>query len=497
MNLNPTVILISISILLLVSVLASKTSSRTGLPMLAIFLVIGILAGTEGIGKITFNNPVTAQFLGIIALCFILFSGGLDTRFEHVKPIAWKGIVLATVGVFITAITLGLFVYWVTNYSSFGARILGSTKFSLFEAFLLGSIVSSTDAAAVFAIFRSKNTSLKRNLRPILELESGSNDPMAYFLTITFITLIQSSDASIWVMIPKFLKGMTLGAIMGFVIGKITIFVINKSNLKVDGLYPVLTIAMMLFSYSFTELIGGNGFLSIYISGLIVGNSNFIHKRSLLKFYDGFAWLMQILMFITLGLLVFPSKMTPIIGIAILISIFLILVARPIAMLLCLLPFKVYYKDLTFISWVGLKGAVPIIFATYPMVEKIPNAEVIFHIVFFITLTSLLLQGTTLFNAAKLLKLTMPDKKARKPILEFDSESIKSVLDEIVVKHNFKCVNNSIVDMKLPRTALIVMIERDDKFFTPNGSTIIEIDDRLTVLADSKTNLEITFNALK
>ena len=484
MNLNPTVIIVIVSILLFVSVLASKTSSRTGLPMLAIFLFIGMLAGTEGIGNITFKNPETAQFLGIIALCFILYSGGLDTRFDQVKPIVWRGVILATLGVLITAVSLGIFVYWVTN-------------FSLLEALLVGSIVSSTDAAAVFAIFRSKNTGLKRNLRPTLELESGSNDPMAYFLTLTFISLIKQPDSSIWIMIPMFLKGMALGAILGFVIGRITVFVINRVNLTVDGLYPVLTIAMMLFSYSFTDLIGGNGFLSIYISGLVVGNSNFIHKRSLLKFYDGFAWLMQIIMFISLGLLVFPSEMTPIIGIGILISVFLILVARPLAMLLCLLPFKIYYKDLTFISWVGLKGAVPIIFATYPMVEKIPNAEVIFHIVFFITLTSLLLQGTTLFNVAKWLKLAIPEIKARKPILEFDSESVKSVLDEIVVEHDFRCVEKTIVEMKLPKTALIVMIERDDKFFTPNGSTIIESDDRLTILADSKENLDITFRALK
>ena len=484
MSVNPSIVLFVVSILLFVSVLMSKTANRTGLPMLSLFLLIGMLAGQEGIGKISFDNHETTQFLGIIALCFILFSGGLDTKFVQIQPIIWRGITLSTVGVLITAISLGAFVYWVTD-------------FTWLESLLLGSIVSSTDAAAVFAIFRSKSTGLKRNLRPTLELESGSNDPMAYFLTLTFISLIKEPDTSVWSMVPMFLKGMALGALMGFVIAKYTVRLINKVDLYVEGLYPVLTIAMMFFSYSLTEVIGGNGFLAIYLSGLILGNSNFIHKRSLLKFYDGFSWLMQILMFITLGLLVFPSRMVPVIGIGLLISVFLMLVARPLAMILCLWPFKIYYKDLTFISWVGLKGAVPIIFATFPMVEKIPHADMIFHIVFFITLTSLLLQGTTLFNTAKWLKLTIPEGKEKRPILEFDSDNLRSVLDEIIVEPHFRCVNQSIVDLKLPKTALIVMIEREDKYFTPDGSTVIESGDRLSILADSKSNLDVTFHALK
>ncbi|MDR2038224.1 MAG: potassium/proton antiporter [Bacteroidales bacterium] len=484
MDINPSTVLLIASILLFISVLVSKTASKTGLPALAIFLFIGMLAGSDGIGKISFNSPATAQFLGIVALCFILFSGGLDTKLKQIKPVLWRGISLSTVGVLITAVTLGFFVHWITD-------------FGLMESMLLGSIVSSTDAAAVFAIFRSKNTGLKRNLRPTLELESGSNDPMAYFLTITFISIIQHPETSFWSMIPLFLKGTVLGLLMGYFIGKITVRIINKVGLFVEGLYPVLTIAMMFFSFSLTEFIGGNGFLSIYLSGLILGNSNFIHKRSLLRFYDGFAWLMQIVMFLSLGLLVFPSQMTPIIGIGLLISAFLIFVARPLAVFLCLWPFKMYYKDLILISWVGLKGAVPIIFATYAMVEKIPNADTIFHIVFFITLTSLLLQGTSLFKVAEKLKLTIPEGKAKKTILEFDSETIKSVLEEIMVEPDFRCVDHSIVDMELPKTALIVMIERDDKYFTPNGSTIIEAGDRLTILADSKDNLDTTFNALK
>ena len=481
---SPTTILLGVSILLFVSVLVSKTANWIGLPKLILFLLIGMLAGQEGIGKIEFDNYETAQFLGVIALCFILFSGGLDTKFDQIKPILWRGVTLSTLGVLITAVCLGAFVHFVVG-------------FGLLESFLLGSIVSSTDAAAVFAIFRSKSTGLKRNLRPTLELESGSNDPMAYFLTLTCITLIRQPEASIWMMVLLFFKGMSFGAIMGYLIGKSTVKIINRVGLYVEGLYPVLTIAMMFLSYSLTDYIGGNGFLAIYISGLVLGNSNFIHKRSLLKFYDGIAWLMQILMFITLGLLVVPSSMVPIIGTGLLISVFLMLVARPVAMVLCLLPFKIYHKDLTFVSWVGLKGAVPIIFAIYPMVENIPNADVIFNIVFFITLTSLLLQGTTLFNVAKWLKLSIPEKIAKKTILEFDSETIKSILEEFTVNSDFRCVNHAIVDLQLPKTALIVMIEREDKYFTPNGSTVIEPGDRLTILADSRENIDMTFKALQ
>ncbi|MDR0713732.1 MAG: potassium/proton antiporter, partial [Bacteroidales bacterium] len=484
MNFDPNVTVLIVAILLLLSVLASKTANRTGLPVLALFLLIGMLAGSEGIGNIVFDSAVTARFLGTIALCFILFSGGLDTKTQQIQPVMWKGIILSTLGVLVTALSLGVFVYWITG-------------FGWMESMLLGSIVSSTDAAAVFSIFRSKNTGLKRRLRPILELESGSNDPMAYFLVITFITIIKQPETPLWVMIVEFLKGMGIGLLMGVLIGKLMARVINRVNLFSEGLYPVLTIAMMLLSMSFTEFIGGNGFLSVYLSGLMLGNSNIIHKRSLLKFYDGFAWLMQILMFLCLGLLVFPSQIIAVIGPGLLISVFLILIVRPLAVFLCLLPFKTYYKDLFLVSWGGLKGAVPIIFAIYPMVENIPHAGDIFNLVFFITLTSILLQGTTLFKIAGWLKLTIPERIVKKTILEFDSDTIKSVLEEITVESNFRCINHTIVEMALPKTALIVMIERDSKYFTPNGLTVIEVGDKLTVLADSRENLLSTFTSLK
>lgn len=381
------------ALLLFISIVISKTSHRLGIPSLVSFLLIGMLAGSEGIGGIYFDNPNITQLIGIIALVFILFSGGLSTKWTDVKPILWKGAILSTAGVLITTIAVGLFISWITG-------------FSLIESFLIGSIISSTDAAAVFSIFRSGNLGLKNNIEPILELESGTNDPMAYFMTTTLIFLILNPTTSFWSTILLLVQSIGLGVILGVIFGKGMVKFINGIKLHVQGLYPVLTIALSFLTFSVTYFVGGNGFLSVYIAALILGNSHFINKKVQIQFYDGMAWLMQIIMFLTLGLLVFPSQIVPVIGIGILVSIFLILVARPLAVFLCLSPFKVALKDKVFISWVGIRGAVPIIFATYPIVAGISSANMIFNIVFFITLTSALIQGSTIHILAKHLGLT-------------------------------------------------------------------------------------------
>ncbi|HNV30385.1 MAG TPA: potassium/proton antiporter, partial [Cyclobacteriaceae bacterium] len=347
------------SILLFISIIASKTSFRLGIPTLILFLLVGMLAGSDGPGGIYFNDPKIAQFLGVVALTFILFSGGLDTKWESVKPVVRQGLSLSTVGVLITAILVGVFTSYVLDRS-------------LLEGLLLGAIVSSTDAAAVFSILRSKNVGLKGNLRPTLEFESGSNDPMAYFLTISMIYLVTNPEASALSLIPKFLKGMVIGGICGFLMGRAMIWLVNKIKLDVAGLYPVLVLSLVFFTFSFTDFIGGNGFLAIYISAIILGSNNFIHKKSLIRFYDGMAWLMQIIMFLTLGLLVFPSKLVPILIPGILISVFLILIARPIAVFISLSFAKgLNIRKKLFLSWVGLRGAAPIVFATYPMLAGI------------------------------------------------------------------------------------------------------------------------------
>lgn len=382
------------SVLLLISILISKTSHRLGIPSLIFFLFIGMLAGSEGIGGIYFDNSVITQFIGIVALVFILFSGGMDTKWVEVKPILWRGVALSTVGVLITAVAVGFFINWITG-------------FSIMESLLIGAIVSSTDAAAVFSIFKSRGKrKLKNNIEPTLELESGTNDPMAYFLTTTLIFLILNPTTSIEATILLLIQSIGLGVILGVVFGKGMELLINNIKLHITGLYPVLTIALAFLTFSVTYFVGGNGFLSVYIAAIILGNSKFVQKKVQMQFFDGLAWMMQIIMFLTLGLLVFPSQIIPIMGIGIVISFFLILVARPIAVFLCLTPFKVALKDQIFISWVGIRGAVPIILATFPIVAGVTGGNMIFNIVFFITITSALLQGSTINVVAKYLGLS-------------------------------------------------------------------------------------------
>jgi potassium/hydrogen antiporter len=392
MTLSLDNILLLGSILLFIGLVGSRTT-KYGIPVLVLFLAVGMLAGSDGFGGIYFYDPKTAKFIGAVALSFILFSGGLETRWSDVKPVLWQGILLSTAGVVVTAVVVGIFVSRVTHLS-------------LLEGLLLGSIVSSTDAAAVFSILRSKGIALKGNLRPLLELESGSNDPMAYFLTIGFTFLLTQKEFTYTALIVMFVRQMALGGIAGYLMGRIMYRIINWIHFDYDGLYSVLLITMMIFTYAFTDLIGGNVFLSVYISACVLGNRNFVHKKSLTKHFDGQAWLMQGIMFITLGLLVFPKQLIPFIGIGLLISVVLIFVARPIGIFLCLMPFRTSHREKLFVSWVGLRGAVPIVLATYPLTAGVTQSNVIFNLVFFISITSVLLQGTALPLLARWLGLS-------------------------------------------------------------------------------------------
>ncbi|WP_430425231.1 potassium/proton antiporter [Maribacter litoralis] len=478
MNLTIENILLVGSILLFISIIVGKTSYKFGVPTLILFLAIGMLAGSDGIIGIQFDDPKLAQFIGIVSLNFILFSGGLDTNWKTVKPILKEGLVLSTLGVLLTAVTLGTFVYYITD-------------FTIYESMLLGSIVSSTDAAAVFSILRSKNLALKSNLRPTLELESGSNDPMAYVLTLAFLTLVINQNLSILSIIPLFLQQMILGGIGGFLFGKLSEIIINKIKLGFEGLYPVLVIALMFITFSATDAVGGNGFLAIYICAVYLGNQDLIHKSTILKMFDGMAWLMQIVLFLTLGLLVFPSQITPYLGIGLLISVFLILVARPISVFLSLMFFKMKLGRRFYISWVGLRGAVPIVFATYPLLAGIDKANIIFSIVFFISVSSVLIQGTTLSVFAKWLNVALPDEV--KPIAENDRYILnlpKSSMEEVTVLPDSFAVEKRIIDLHFPKSAFIVMIKRNGKFVRPGGSTVIEAQDTLVLLLDNDESLK-------
>lgn len=461
------------SMLLFISIIASKTSFKLGIPTLILFLIVGMLAGSDGPGGIYFDDPETAQFLGVVALNFILFSGGLETKMESVRPVFKDGIALSTIGVLITAALVGVF----------ASYLLG---FTLVEGLLLGAVVSSTDAAAVFSILRSRNVGLKGNIRPLLEFESGSNDPMAYFLTVSLIDLVKDPEASIMLLIPKFFIGMVIGGVCGYLLGRAMTWTVNKIKLEVDGLYPVLILALVFFTFSFTDRIGGNGFLAVYVSAIILGNSNFIHKKSLIRFYDGQAWLMQIVMFLALGLLVFPKQLAPVIPQGLLITAFLIFIARPVAVFISLARAQdLNWRKKLFLSWVGLRGAAPIVFATYPMLAGVHYAGMIFNLVFFISAISVLLQGTTLPIMAKWLHVSVPEKLKRKFPLDIElKEDLKSTLVEVDVPANSPSVGKAVVDLRLPKNALIVLIHRNGKYLTATGETIIEGADHLLVLTD-------------
>jgi potassium/hydrogen antiporter len=472
------------SILLLVSIIAGKTSARFGVPTLIFFLIVGVLAGSEGIGGIYFNDAHLAQLIGIVALNMILFSGGLDTNWQTIRPVLWRGIALSTIGVFLTALSVGVFVHYFF-------------RFSLLEGLLLGSIVSSTDAAAVFSILRNQGVGLKGSLRPVLELESGSNDPMSYFLTISLTGLLMKGDMGVYELALTFIKGFVLGGLMGYAMGRTTTWLINNIQLNTEGLYPVLILGLAMFTYSATDFIGGNGFLAIYLCAVILGNSNFIHKRSMIKFYDGQAWLMQIVMFLTLGLLVFPSRIIPIIGPGLLIAAFLIFIARPIGVFASLAFFKVNLRSRLFISWVGLRGAVPIVFATYPMIAGAPQAELIFNLVFFISVSSVLLQGTTLATVAKLLHVAVPAKLKRKGDTAQDAEGeMKSEMEEIVLRPELEILGKKIVHLGIPKEVHIVTIRRGLDYIVPIGSTRLMAGDRLTVLAEDKKSMQVMYEIL-
>ncbi len=473
------------SILLFVSLFAGKTSYKLGVPVILLFSIIGMLAGSEGIGKIHFDNPATAQFIGIVALNFILFSGGLDTDWESVRPILWHGITLSTVGVMLTALLVGVFVWAVTD-------------FTIYEGLLLGSIVSSTDSAAVFSILRSKNLALKGNIRPTLELESGSNDPMAYVLTILFTGIVINQNTALNGILTMFFMQLILGGLLGFIIGHASAWVINRIKLDFEGLYIVLVIAIMFFAFSFTDFVGGNGFLSVYFAGLILGNKELIHKKKILKSFDSFAWLMQIILFLTLGLLVNPSDIFSVLGIGLLVSAFIILIARPVSIFISSVPFKMPMRFKWFYSWVGLRGAVPIVFATYPLLAGADKAIMIFNVVFFVAISSVLIQGTTITFVGNLLKLTLPEelKKRTQRDMEF-TDGIKSLLTEVVIPHESPVVGKEIVQLKLPKSTIISMIRRNGKYITPHGATVLEPNDKLFVLAENKQALKEVFTCLE
>lgn len=483
------IILLVVSIILILSIFAGKAGYKFGLPALLLFLGVGMLFGSDGLG-IQFDNPQLTQFIGTLALSIILFSGGMDTKISEVRPIASQGIVLATLGVLLTTFITGGFIYMVCHYSSIYDTL------TLPEALLLAAVMSSTDSASVFSILRSKGVLLKENLRPTLELESGSNDPMAYMLTLILIAFIGSEGMSVpeaaWMLVLQ----LGIGAIGGYLLGKAAVWVVNKINIDNTSLYPILILAFAFLTFSVVTLIKGNGYLAVYIAGLIFGNSKIVHKKSIGTFFDGFTWLWQIVMFLTLGLLVNPHELLPVTHIGLGIGLFMILIARPVSVFVSLLPYKNFsLRARLYISWVGLRGAVPIIFATYPLIAGVEHARWFFNIVFFITILSLLVQGTTVTYVARLLKLI--DKPPVKEEFGVElSEDIRSVMSEIEITPQVLEHGNRLMDLSLPDHTLAVMVKRNNRYFVPKGNTVLKENDRLLMISDDNEALLQSYESM-
>ena len=468
------------SILLFVSIIVGKTGYRFGVPALLLFLVVGMLFGSDGLG-LQFHNAKEAQFIGMVALSIILFSGGMDTKFTEIKPILSPGIVLSTFGVLLTALFTGLFIWWLSGMS------WTNIPLPLITSLLLASTMSSTDSASVFAILRSQKMNLKHNLRPMLELESGSNDPMAYMLTVVLIQLIQSSGMGASQIAFSFVIQFVVGAAAGYLLGKLAILMLNRLNIDNQSLYPILLLSFVFFTFSITDLMKGNGYLAVYIAGMMVGNNKIMHRKEIYTFMDGLTWLFQIIMFLCLGLLVNPHEMLEVAVVALLIGVFMIVIGRPLSVFLCLLPFgkRINMKSRLFVSWVGLRGAVPIIFATYPVVAGVPGADVIFNIVFFITILSLVIQGTTVSKVARIMGLSTPMEKTGNDFgVELPEDIDSDLRDVTVTREMLDAKGDTLKDMNLPQGTLVMIVKRDNEYLIPNGTLKLHVGDKLLLISE-------------
>ena len=467
--------------LILISILISKTGYRFGIPTLLLFLVVGMLFGSDGLG-LQFNSVQDAQFIGMMALSIILFTGGMDTKFSDIRPVMTQGVILSTLGVVLTTALTGGFIFLLSWWGGWGIEM------PLLTCLLLAATMASTDSASVFSLLRSQNINLKQNLRPMLELESGSNDPMAYMLTIVIIQIIGSRDSMDLVMVAKDLVvQFVVGGALGFAMGKCAVWLTNRINLLNSSLYPILLLSLVFITFTITDTIDGNGYLAVYICGLVVGNTKLVFRKEVNTFMNGLTWLFQIIMFITLGLLVNPHELLDVALIAVLVGLFMIVFARPISVFACLLPFKEMTNSARlFVSWVGLRGAVPIIFATYPVIAQVDGSKQIFNIVFFITLLSLVIQGMSITQMARWLKLDLPAEKEGNDFGVELPDEIDSQLSDMTLVSEDLAGGNRLVDLHLPKGQLVMIVKRGSEFLIPNGQMELKVGDKLLLITEGK-----------
>lgn len=473
------------SVLIFSSIIISKTGYRFGIPTLLLFLLVGMLFGSDGLG-LQFNSAEDAQFIGMIALSIILFSGGMDTKFQDIKPVLKPGIVLSTVGVLLTTVLTGVFIYFLSGLTHTNIEL------TMMASLLLAATMSSTDSASVFSLLRSQRMNLKENLRPMLELESGSNDPMAYMLTIVLIQIISSgSELSLAVVGRDFLVQFLIGGSVGYAFGRFAVWLVNRINLSNSSLYPILLLSIVFATFTITDLLKGNGYLAVYIAGVIVGNVRLVYRKEINTFMNGLTWLFQIIMFLSLGLLVNPHEMLDIAAVALLIGLFMIVIARPVSVFACLLPFRnISNKARLFVSWVGLRGAVPIIFATYPVIAGIDGSQQLFNIVFFITLLSLVVQGMSISSFARWLHLDLPEEKEGNEFGVELPDEIDTKLEDMTLTTEMLAGGNRLKDMNIPKGSLVMLVKRGNEFIIPNGQVELHAGDKLLFISENKDSKE-------
>lgn len=460
-------------LILLICISSSKILYRFGVPMLLIFIVLGMLFGSDGLGGIYFDNYDLTSTICSLALVFIMFYGGFGTNWNTARKSAVPSILMSSFGVIITAGLTGLFCYFV----------LGT---NLLEGLLIGAVAGSTDAASVFSILRSQKLNLKGTLAPLLEIESGSNDPIAYMLAIIILTLMSNAGASL--ILPMLIKQIVFGLLVGSILAILAVKIMRIVNFEVEGFYTIYVTAIAILSYAISEYFGGNGFLSVYMAGIIIGNSKIPHKKSLYHFFDGVSWIMQIALFFILGLLSFPSKLPQVLGISVAISLFMMFVARPLATFIILDRFDYSNKEKVFISWVGLRGAASIAFAIFSVTYGVNIENDLFHIIFFIALFSVGIQGTLIPIVARKLDLVDDNTPVLRTFNDYKEDKKTKIL-EVNVESDNKWAGKSIMDADIPEEVLIVMIRRNEEVIVPKGSTIINIDDTLVLAANNFDNL--------
>lgn len=460
------ILLVAAVILLCLSL--NKMSNKLGIPMLLAYILLGMMFGTDGILKIPFDNFTIAEQICTVSLIFIMFYGGFGTNWKQAKPVAGKAVLLSTVGVILTAVTTGAFCHFIL-------------KMDFWESMLIGSVISSTDAASVFSILRSKRLNLKNNTASMLEVESGSNDPCSYMLTVIILTVMSGelSGSSLVVMI---FSQIIFGILVGVVVALAAAFILKKVNFATDGFDTIFVFSMALVSYAGASMINGNGYLAAYIAGIILGNTPLHHKKSLVHFFDGITGLMQMLIFFLLGLLAYPSQLPKILPIALAIAVFLTFVARPVSVFAILMPFRCPVKQQLLVSWAGLRGAASIVFAIMATVSPAYTKNDLFHIVIFIVLFSISIQGTLLGLVAKKLDMIDENGNVMKTFSDYSDEMPVEFV-KISIKAGHPWENRKIKDLTSLPDLLLVLILRGEERIIPNGNTVVLAGDKIVLSA--------------